>query len=440
MNADREAVRRVLDAQLLMGPSAMGEKPDKLSEDEAAPKPQRLRAPRIRIARTAVEALPVRGGRYMAFDSDLPGFGVEVFPSGQRVYRCSFRVFGRLRQLTLGRHGTITPDQARALAKKAIGEAAHGRDPAATKAKARHGDTFGQTFDAWLSQHVELKRKQVTAREYRRLAAKHLADWRKRPLGSITRAEVTRVHRAMVSAPYAANRVLAVVSAFFSWAAAQGLTTSADNPARGVEKYSEERRECLLSADDLARLGRALEESEGREWPFAMAAIRLLIFTGARRNEILDLRWEHVDLNAGTARLPDSKTGRKTIHFAAPARDLLTNLPRLAGNPYVIPGRRTGHQLVNLQRTWVRVRKCAGLEHVRIHDLRHAFASVAATQGQSLLLIGRLLGHAQPQTTDRYAHLAASPMVSAADRIAGEIARHMRGQTSKGDDRCDDEQ
>jgi integrase len=164
--------------------------------------------------------------------------------------------------------------------------------------------------------------------------------------------------------------------------------------------------------------------------PWVIAAIRLLIFTGARRNEILTLRWEHVSKEHGCLMLPDSKTGRKAVRLNPPALDVLDALPRLEGNPYVICGEKAGQHLVNLEKPWRRIRKAAKLEDVRLHDLRHSFASVAASGGQSLIVIGKMLGHSQPATTARYAHLADDPVKAASDAVGRHIAAAMDGGTS----------
>ncbi len=163
-------------------------------------------------------------------------------------------------------------------------------------------------------------------------------------------------------------------------------------------------------------------EDGGRITPWIAAAVRLLLFTGARLSEILTLRWSEVDFDNGLLRLPDSKTGAKTIYLPPPAIEVLRTLPRIDGDPHVICGAKSGAHLVNLEKPWRQVRKAADLGDVRLHDLRHTFASVAARNGLSLPVIGALLGHSQPATTARYAHPSADPLREAASRIAEEIA------------------
>ena len=227
--------------------------------------------------------------------------------------------------------------------------------------------------------------------------------------------------------PYQANRVLALLSKFFNWCEKHGYRPDSSNPCRHIEKFKEQRRERFLSPLELARLGEALTEAETNDTtsPYVIAALRLLVLTGARLSEILTLKWSYVDYENNLLRLPDSKTGAKVIYVNAPALQILSDLPRLEGNPFVICGKREGARLINPQKPWRRIRKAAGLDDVRIHDLRHSFASVAAGSGQSLPVIGALLGHTQPQTTARYAHLAADPLRAASDAIGGRISDAM---------------
>src|SRR4029078_7886666 len=183
----------------------------------------------------------------------------------------------------------------------------------------------------------------------------------------------------------------------------------------------------------LARLGDALREAEKDRScsTWVIAAVRLLSLTGARLSEILTLRWEHVREEHKSLMLPDSKTGRKAIHLNAPALALLQTIPRLEGNSYVICGEKAGQHLVNLENPWRRIRKAATLDDVRLHDLRHSFASVAATGGQSLVIIGKMLGHSKATTTARYAHLADDPVKAASDAVGRHIAAAMEGRKSE---------
>jgi integrase len=334
--------------------------------------------------------------------------------------------------VTIGAHGSPwTPEGARAEAKRLLALVVHGQDPAAAKAAAKVAPTITEFAARFLAEHAEAKRKASTAAEYRRLLDNIiLPTLGKRKVADIKRADIARLHHANRTAPYQANRVLAVLSKMMNLAERWGLRPDGTNPCRHVERYGEKRRERMLSPGELARLGDAVAGYDGS--PHYKAAIKLLVFTGARLGEILGLRWQWIDFERGEARLPDSKTGAKTIHLPPPALAILADLPRVEGNPHVIVGRVAGAALVNLEKPWRAIREAAGLEDVRLHDLRHAFASVAAASGMGLPIIGKMLGHTQAQTTQRYAHLASDPVKAAAATVAGKIAAAMAGGNGEG--------
>ena len=240
----------------------------------------------------------------------------------------------------------------------------------------------------------------------------------------VTRADVAKLHHDLRHIPYDANRCLEMISKMFNLAEMWGLRPDGSNPRKHIKKYPEEKRERFLSPAELRRVGEVLREmeQEGIELPSSIAAIRLLILTGCRLGEIMTLQWEHVDIAGKALRLPDSKTGAKVVHLGQPAVEVLEKIERVEGNPWVIVGTKPGARLTDLQPFWQRVRARAGLKDVRIHDLRHTFASTAVASGQGLPMIGKLLGHTQVQTTARYAHLAADPIKDAADQVASSIA------------------
>jgi integrase len=258
------------------------------------------------------------------------------------------------------------------------------------------------------------------------------------------------LHSSLRDTPVQANRVLAMIGALYGFAAGAGYVPEGFNPARGIEKFPERARERFLTSDELARLGDVLRQGEtiGLPYgvdetkpkakhapkednrrvildPFAVAAIRLLILTGARLREVLHARWEHVDFDRGVIFLPDSKTGKKPIYLSAASLAILSALPRIEANPHIIPGERAGQPRADLKRPWAAVTKAAGLEGLRIHDLRHSFASIGAGASLGLPIIGKLLGHTQAATTHRYAHLDADPMRRAAETIGATISAAM---------------
>lgn len=381
-----------------------------------------------KLTKRAVESAEVRQREYVVWDGDIPGFGVRVLPSGRKSYLVQYRVGTRSRKLALGSHGVLTPDQARGLAMQALSQVRAGRDPAEERKICRQALTVADLADRFDKEHIAVRLKESTAREYRR----NLARFIKPALGrlkitEVTRADVARFHHDLRHIPYQANRNIEIVSKMFSLAEMWGLRPDGTNPRRHIKKYPEVKRERFLNAAELKRLGEVLHEMETErvELPSAIVAVRLLVLTGCRLNEIMKLRWEHVELEAAELRLPDSKTGAKTVHLGDAAVDILRSVERQRLNPHVIVGTKPGMPLSDLQPFWRRVRNRAGLKDVRIHDLRHTFASVAVAAGQGLPMIGRLLGHSQVQTTARYAHLAGVPVRVAANDVAGIIAKSM---------------
>jgi integrase len=388
-----------------------------------------------------IEALAGRvaaGGKEETLrDISLAGFEARA-RSGAVTYTVRYR-FGSgrnapMRRVTIGKHGSPwTPETARAEAKRLLALAAHGKDPAGAKAAAKVAPTVAELAAKFLAEHAEAKRKTSTAREYRRLLD-HVAlpAIGKKRVADVTRQDIARLHHAKRETPTEANRSLACLSTMFNFAERIGWRPDGSNPCRHVEKYPQRRRERFLSADELARLGDVLAGYDGS--PYYAAAIKLLVFTGGRLGEILGLQWHWIDFERGEARLPDSKTGAKTLHLPPPALAVLAELPRVSGNPHVIVGGVAGAALVNLEKPWRAIRKAVGLEDVRLHDLRHSFASIAASGGMGLPIIGKILGHTQAQTTQRYAHLASDPVKAAAASVAGKIAAAMQSKPGNSDD------
>lgn len=359
------------------------------------------------------------------WDGGLPGFGLRCRESGARNYFLKYRINGRVRWWTIGAHGAPwTADSARTEALRLLGEVAQGKDPAATRDAGREAPTVKELVARFIKEHCETKNKPRTKEEYERLLDTFIVE----PLGSqrvgdVCREDLAKIHDKLRDTPYQANRVIAVTSKLFNWAERRGLRTDGSNPCRHLERYGERKRERFLSEAELAQLGEALRKMEREELisPWIAAAIRLLILTGARRGEILDLRWDEVDLNRAQLSLRDSKTGAKTIYLSPAAKQILSKLPRLDGNPFVIVGQRKGRNLVNMSKAWKELRTEAKLGGTRLHDLRHSYASVGVERGLSLPIIGALLGHTQVSTTARYAHLSANPVRAASDLIGKSI-------------------
>jgi len=387
-----------------------------------------------KLTKRFIDSLTIPAERERVYwDDELKGFGIRLRSSGRRTFIVQFRnLQARTRKLTLGAYGKLTPDEARKLARQILADVSKGNDPVNTRVEERHALTIEKLGERYMAEHAEPKKKPASIARDRQLLERFI----KPSLGKITvkgikREDIVKFHHAMRNTPIQANRTFALLSKMFSLAEKWGLRPDGSNPCRHVERYKERKRERFLSGDELARLGTALSEAEKTEAPSAILAIRLLLFSGARVSEILTLKWPNVHIDERVLILPESKTGTKRIPLSGPALKALINALHLSGNPYVCFGKTPGGHLVGLHRIWARIRNKAGLEDVRLHDLRHSFASVAAAAGMGLPIIGALLGHSQPTSTARYAHLAMDPLIAASDEVAKRIDEAIRKEPKK---------
>ena len=376
------------------------------------------------ISEHTVDALPA-GRDTVIWDRALTGFGVRVYPSGAKVYVVQTRGPAGTKRITVGRHGVIGADEARRRAALIIARIRAGENlerPAQKPA----GPTLAALAERYLREHVAVRCKPSTAAQYKLAIERYIVPaLGEMAVSAIGRRHVADLQHALRDRPAMANLVIATLARLIDQAAAWGAVQETANPCRSAQKYRVRRRERFLTDAEFRRLGTALDELEatGRISPHAAAAIRLLMLTGCRRNEILTLRWEDVHLEAHELRLADSKTGPRTISLSAEAAEVLAAIPTVPGNPWVIPGTRPGRRLSSIFDPWRRVRARAGLDDVRIHDLRHSYASRALALGESLPVIAKLLGHAQIQTTARYTHLTRDAVKDAATRVANDIAQ-----------------
>jgi integrase len=376
-----------------------------------------------KLTKRSVEAYRPTKTDYFVWDDEIKGFGVRILASGNRTYQAQYRKGGRTRRISLGRHGNITTEQARLKAREVMGLVARGQNPAEEVAQHRRAPSVGALCERFFETHVLENCKPTTQAEYRRAINKFI----KPAIGAfrvvdVERKDIAELHHKGRTTPYQANRTLGVLSKMFNLAEVWGLRPDGSNPCRHVPKYREKKRERFLSQVELQRLGQVLTEvqAEGSETPFIVAAFRLLILTGCRLGEIQTLKWEYI--TPRHMELPDTKTGARRIPLPQAARDVLDALPHYAGNPYVIAGKLEGRFATDFQHPWRRIRDRAGLPDVRIHDLRHTYASMAVSSGMPIQMVGRLLGHSQLQTTMRYAHLADDPVLEAAQQNADQLS------------------
>ena len=379
------------------------------------------------ISRRTVDALKVEKDT-MFWDSELAGFGVRVYPNGVKVYIVQTRERGKAAQrVTVGRHGVITPEEARRRAALIISRIKAGEEPVAEPlvAKLAKGPTVAELAAGYLEDHVAVRCRPRTAEFYRLVVNKYLVPrLGRQPAPAVDHARVTELHHSLRDKPVMANKVVETLSRIYNAAEDKGLIPEASNPCRLVVKFQERKRERFLTPDEFRRLGHVLDEAAScrRLSVYSVAAIRLLLLTGCRKREILDLRWEDVDVNAGEIHLPETKTGARTVSLSPTAVRVLREIPRLTGSPWVIPGNVEGKPMRNVDEAWIAICKMAKIEDMRIHDCRHSFASRALALGESLPMIGRLLGHSEVQTTERYAHLASDWVKESAVRISESIA------------------
>ena len=398
-----------------------------------------------RITKRVVDSSSSGSSTYLVRDTEVKGFVLVVTKAGAKSYAIDYRA-GRgrnapKRRFTIGKHGSPwTPETARKEARRKLGEIAHGIDPLeARQAQSQAMMTVADLCERYLEEGMHHKKVSTIVADRGRIKHHILPRLGRRALVSISKADVEKLMRdvsdrrniivpvadrrpgsVVTGGRGAAGQCVALLGAMFSFAQQHSLMER--NPASGVKKPPVRKMTRFLSNQEISKLSGALQAEEVTTGnPFPASAIRLLLLTGCRKGEILRLRWDDVDLLNRCLRLPDSKTGPKVVFLNEPSVQIISNLPREVGNPLVIAGSRKGRGLATIDKVWSRVRTMAELRTVRIHDLRHSYASIGASHGLSLPIIGALLGHKHSTTTARYAHLSDSPVRSAAALIGDKI-------------------
>jgi integrase len=398
-----------------------------------------------KLTKLTVDNAKPENSDYFLWDADLKGFGLKVAKGGRKSYVCKYRVgSGRTaptRRMTIGAHGSPwTVDQARAEVRKVLGRVANGEDPAREKQEIKKQITVAELCDLYMKQGITIKKASTIATDKGRIERHIKPLIGKKKVPDVTRADVKRFLQDVANGKTAndvktglhgraivkggkgtATRTVGLLGGIFSFAFDCGLIN--ENPVRGVKRFPDKKGDRYLSQQELVGLGNALRKaSEDGENPFALAILKLLIFTGARKGEVETLQWREVDFERGYLRLSDSKTGQKIIPLNAGALQVLHDVQRLDGAEYVFPAYRGKGHYEGSPKVWRRIREKAGLNDVRIHDLRHSFASIAVSGGASLPIIGALLGHANSATTQRYAHLHDDPLRAASEAVGSKIS------------------
>lgn len=355
----------------------------------------------------------------LLWDINQPGFGCRRLLRGHINYIIKYQRGRRQRWYIIASHHEMTPETARGEARRLLREIANGADPSREKREAMRAGTVAELGERFLERHSKVHKKASSSAEDERIFERYIrprlgglrAQW-------VKRADIADFMVDMKETPYMANRALALISCMFGKGEELRIDVPLKNPCEGVRRYREKSRERYLSPAEIKRLARALRVVDAAGVAvYFVALVRLLLLTGARVSEILTAKWEYLGSDGRELRLPDSKTGPKTIYLSVEAAIVINGLKKQPNNPYLICGARYGKHLVNAKAPWRRLKKAAAIHDVRLSDLRNTYASIAATQGLSLILIGKLLGNRSADATLRFAHVRDDAASAASDSV-----------------------
>jgi len=377
-----------------------------------------------KLTKTVVEkAAPDPRRDVFIWDSALPGFGVRIYPSGVRKYVVQYRMADkRQRRLAIGKHGVLTVVKAREMAREKLVAVAKGDDPADEKRSARNAPTVRELAQDYLERHAIPNKQSASVDDDRSMLDRIiLPKLGLTKVAAVNRRDIETLHNGLRSTPYAANRLLALLSKMFSLAVEWDWCVR--NPVKAIKRFNEDRRERWLSSEELGRLWAELDQHPNKR---SANAVKLLILTGSRRSEVLSAKWEQFDLDRRRWTKPSHSTKQKRTEYVPLGEDALALLSTMRDEaapdcPYLFPGDAPDKPLSEVKKFWRRVCQLAGIDDVRIHDLRHTYASNLVSRGVSLHIVGRLLGHTQPQTTARYAHLDDASLREATELIHDAI-------------------
>jgi integrase len=356
------------------------------------------------------------------WDSELKGFGVVILPSGRKTYCVEYRNSDRIKKrLKLGVHGQITAEEARDLAKKKLASVTHGEDPAEDKKKVGQLETMKQLAQDYVERHGTRKREKSLIEDQKLLNNLILPTIGDKKVQLVTRRDIENFHAKLKDTPYQANRAMSLLSKMFSLAISWGWCEK--NPAQGIERYQEQKRDRWLDDDEMARMWTVLEKHKSHATSFVF---RFLLLTGARKGEVMNATWDQFDLYKGVWTKPAHLTKQNKnehIPLSSNALEMLRELKELhpSPSPFLFPGKVDGKPISEVKTFWGTVLKEANIDNCRIHDLRHTHASHLVSSGLSLSIVGKLLGHTQASTTQRYAHLADEPLREAAEFFGNKI-------------------
>jgi integrase len=377
----------------------------------------------MHLTKRKIDAFQYQGEdnrRDIRWDDRLPGFGVRVYATGKKSFVVSYRCQGRKRLMVLGPYGVLTLDQAREKARQALLDSLAGNDPLERKQRAVEGETIADLCDAYLERHAKLHKKSWKDDE-RSIEKYILPQWSGMKARDLKRSDVAWLHRNTGDKhPYAANRLLELLSKMFELARIWGvIEETATNPARGIQRFKEKSRDRYVTHEELPRLMQAIDQDPNI---YARYALWLYLLTGLRKSELLSREWADIDWNRKEIRVQETKNGRPHyLPLSSAALHVLTQIPKQYGCRYVFPGTIAGRHMVNIDKAWRRIRRAANVEDVRLHDLRRTVGSMLVQGGNSLYLVGKVLNHKTAKTTEVYARFADDSIRTALESLGNQI-------------------
>lgn len=377
-----------------------------------------------RFTKRFVESIvPHEKEEILLWDAELKGFGLRVFPTGRRTYFVQYRNLSQhTRRKKIGVHGILTTEQAREEAKKLLGDIAMGEDPSATARLQKNIRTLNDLAKEYLESHSKVKKTPKGQKEdLSFLNGIILKKYGRLSVDKVSTLDLQKIHAELKETPYKANKLRDLLSKMFNLAVQWGWRS--DNPVKGVEKYKEYKRHRWLNDQEIQRLVSVLDGYQSQN---IANAIRLLLLTGSRRNEVLHATWDQFDLEKGVWTKPAHTTKQRRMEhlpLSLQALNLLQDMEKEATSTHLFPGKLPGKPLQEIKKAWDTIRKKAELPDVRLHDLRHTHASHLVSSGLSLSIVGKLLGHTQASTTQRYAHLADESLRQATELFGNKFER-----------------
>jgi len=375
-----------------------------------------------KLTNKLIDSLKSNNKNYIIWDDEIKGLGIRINDLSKKFivkYRIGHGRNAQIRKPVLGKYNILKTEEARKLAREWLLKASKGEDPC----EVNNNDLSIKEFcQLYIERHAKLKKKKSTMIEDQRLIRLQIIpNFGKIKVTDLTRAMLIKHHEKLHQTPYMANRFLALVSKMMNLAEKWEFRSLNTNPCKHIDRNPEKAREVYLSLDQLERVGLAMRELKETENEYVLSAIKLLILTGCRKGEILNLKWDYINFKNSCINLPDSKTGEKEIHLNPSAMSILQSLEKKSD--YIFVSRVQNKKITGISTTWKKIRKIADLTNVRPHDLRHTFATHAVNDGLSLPIIAKILGHKDLKTTQRYAHLHEDPVKKANNKVSLKLKK-----------------